>query len=98
MSPVAAAAFSLAAFAGLGGASILVFRERVLRFVRERFQKVHREDGLTEADSDRRLPRMWIVVLIGLGWLVVAAVGAVAGWRTGALPAGATAFLACNWF
>jgi hypothetical protein len=82
VNPFTAAAYSLAVFAGLGGACILIFRERLLRFVRQRFEKIHHEDGLIEAEIDSRLPRMWVVVLIGLGWLVVAAVAAGAGWAS----------------
>lgn len=80
MSPFIAAAFSLAIFAGIGGASILIFHKRILTFVRDRFAKVHHEDALTEAESARRSPKLWMVVTIGLGWLVVAAIAACAGW------------------
>lgn len=74
------AVLSLAVCAGSSGAVILVFRERVLRFVRVRYEKVFREEGLSEAEIRSRLPKMWAVVLIGLGCLVVAAISATAGW------------------
>lgn len=79
MAPLIAAAFSLAIFAGIGGASILTFRTRILTFVRERFAKVHREEALTEAESARRSPKLWMVVTVGVGWLVVATIAVCAG-------------------
>lgn len=87
MNPFTVAAYSLAVFAGFGGACILILRERLLQFVRQRFEKIHQEDGLTEAEIDSRAPRMWVVVLIGLGWLVVAAVAVGAGWVSWSLSA-----------
>lgn len=70
----------LCVFAGVSGVIILVMRHRILRFVRMRYEEVFREDELSEAEIQARLPRMWLVVFIGVGSLVVAAVAAVAGW------------------
>lgn len=70
----------LSVFAGISGATILLFRERVLRFVHARYEAVFREDELSEAEIARRIPKMWLVVFVGVGSLVVAAVAATAVW------------------
>ncbi len=70
----------LCVFAGVSGVTILAKRHRILRFARMRYEEVFREDQLSEAEIQARLPRMWLVVFIGVGSLVVAAVAAVAGW------------------
>lgn len=76
------AVLSLVAFAGIGGTAILFFRERILMFVRARYEKVYREDGLSEDEIRSRLPKMWVVVLIGIGSLLVAAIAAGAAWAS----------------
>lgn len=72
----------LCVFAGVSGVTILVLRHRILRFVRMRYEEVFREDNLSEAEVQARLPRMWLVVFIGVGFLVFAVVTAVAGWAS----------------
>lgn len=72
----------LCVFAGVSGVTILVMRHRILRFMRMRYEAVFREDQLSEAETQARLPRMWLVVFIGVGSLVVAAAAAVAGWTS----------------
>ena len=70
----------LCVFAGVSGVTILAMRHRILRFARMRYEEVFREDQLSEAEIQARLPRMWLVVFIGVGSLVVAVIAAVAGW------------------
>ncbi|MFJ4253525.1 hypothetical protein [Microbacterium sp. NPDC090003] len=72
----------LSVFAGISGAIILLFRGRVLKLVRARYEAVFRKDELSEAEIARRLPRMWLVVFIGVGLLVVAAFAATAVWAS----------------
>lgn len=61
-------AFGVAAV--LVGAVLLVSRARVLRFVRGRFDKVYREDQLSEEEISRRLPTMSVVVVVACGFAV----------------------------
>ncbi|MCV0335926.1 hypothetical protein [Microbacterium sp.] len=69
-------AFSLANLAVgvavvLVGAVLLVSRARVLPFVRGRFDKVYREDQLSEEEIARRLPKMSaVVVVVACGFAV----------------------------
>lgn len=72
----------LSVFAGVSGATILLFRGRVLKFVRARYEAVFREDELSEAEVAGRLPKMWLVVFIGVGLLFVAAFAATAVWAS----------------
>ncbi|WP_314645631.1 hypothetical protein [uncultured Microbacterium sp.] len=69
-------------FAGVSGVTILAMRHRILQFVRMRYEEVFREDQLSEAETQARLPRMWLVVFIGVGSLIVAVIAAVAGWTS----------------
>jgi hypothetical protein len=62
----------------LAGGTILGLRKRVLRFVRERYETMYRTDGMPEETIAIRLPKMWVVVAIGIGCLVVAVIAATA--------------------
>lgn len=79
MSAFTAGVLIQAAFAGISGAAILFFRVRILRFVRARYEKVYREDEMDDDEIRTRLPKMWVVVLIGLGCLGVATIAAGVG-------------------
>lgn len=59
--------------AGIGiaiiGLLLLSLRDRVLRFVRQRFASVYREDGIPEAEIAVRFPKMAAVVVVGSGFV-----------------------------
>lgn len=58
-------------FGLLLGVLVIAFRERVLSFVRRRYKVVYQEDGVSEDDIDKRLPRMSVVVVIAIGFVAV---------------------------
>ena len=80
------------AFAGIGGTAILLLRERILTFVRARYEMVYREDGPSDDEIRSRLPKMWVVVLIGTGSLFVATISLVAVWADAVYCAAVTAY------
>jgi multisubunit Na+/H+ antiporter MnhB subunit len=82
VTPFTIGVLAQAAFAGTSGALILVFRKRVLQFVRARYERMYREDRLDAEEISRRVPKMWIVVLIGVGALIVAAIALTAAWAS----------------
>jgi hypothetical protein len=61
------------------GVLSLAFRERVLSFVRSRYEKVYREDSLSEGEFRTRLPTMPAVIAIAIGFIIVGTVFVTAG-------------------
>jgi hypothetical protein len=57
----------------LAGILLLVFRERVLGFIRDRFQRIYREDRLLEPEINSRLPKMPAVVTVAIGFAAISA-------------------------
>lgn len=57
-------------FVLLIGAVVIFRRERVLTFVRRRFEDVDREQHVSERDTTANLPKMSVVIIVGLGFVV----------------------------
>ncbi|WP_152642160.1 hypothetical protein [Microbacterium azadirachtae] len=80
------------AVAMLAGMLALLFRVRVLRFVRGRYARVHREDGLSGDESLERMPRMWMLLAIASGYLAFGILSITVGLMSaGAIAQGADA-------
>jgi len=54
----------------LAGATMLLARKRLLRFVRARYAVVLSEDQLSPREVSRRMPRMRAIIVIATGFLL----------------------------
>lgn len=72
-------ALSLGVMIFCAGALSLMWRQRVTAFVRARFEKVYREDGVSDHEIEARLPSVRVIVSLAVGAIAISGVFMVGG-------------------